>query len=84
VIGKNTTESLQAGIVFGFAGQVDALVRRMLVELGGSATVIATGGLAAVMVGVCETLQRHDPWLTLHGLRIIFDRNDGYGTRAPA
>jgi type III pantothenate kinase len=84
VIGKNTTESLQAGIVFGFAGQVDALVRRMLVELGGSATVIATGGLAAVMVGVCETLERHDPWLTLHGLRIIFDRNDGHGTRAPA
>jgi type III pantothenate kinase len=84
VIGKNTTESLQAGIVFGFAGQVDALVRRMLAELGGSATVIATGGLAAVMVAVCETLERHDPWLTLRGLRIIFDRNDGHGTRTPA
>jgi type III pantothenate kinase len=83
VIGKNTTESLQAGIVFGFAGQVDSLVRRMIAELGGQATVIATGGLAAVMLGICETLERHDPWLTLHGLRIIFDRNDGYGSRAP-
>jgi type III pantothenate kinase len=84
VIGKNTTESLQAGIVFGFAGQVDSLVRRMIAELGGQATVIATGGLAAAMLGVCETLERHDPWLTLHGLRIIFDRNDGHGSRAPA
>jgi type III pantothenate kinase len=81
VIGKNTTESLQAGIVFGFAGQVDALVRRMIAELGDHATVIATGGLAAVMVDVCETIDRHDPWLTLHGLRIIFDRNDGHGSR---
>ena len=81
VIGKNTTESLQAGIVFGFAGQVDALVRRMIAELGDHATVIATGGLAAVMVGVCETIDHHDAWLTLHGLRIIFDRNDGHGAR---
>jgi type III pantothenate kinase len=81
VIGKNTAESLQAGIMFGFAGQVDALVRRMIAELGDHATVIATGGLAAVMIGVCETVDRHDPWLTLHGLRIIFDRNDGRGSR---
>ena len=81
VIGKNTAESLQAGIVFGFAGQVDTLVRRMVAELGGQATVIATGGLATVMVGVCETIDRHDPWLTLHGLRIIFDRNGGAGSR---
>src|SRR6266536_675786 len=76
--------SLQAGIVFGFAGQVDALVRRMIAELGDHATVIATGGLAAVMIGVCETLERHEPWLTLHGLRIIFDRNDGRGSRHDA
>ncbi len=83
VIGKNTAESLQAGIVFGFAGQVDALVRRMIAEVGGNVTVIATGGLDAVMVGVCETIDRHDPWLTLHGLRIIFDRNGGSGSRDP-
>jgi type III pantothenate kinase len=84
VIGRNTTESLQAGIVFGFAGQVDTIVRRMVAELGGQATVIATGGLAAILIDVCETIQRHEPWLTLHGLRIIFDRNSGAGPRHEA
>src|SRR6266511_3275513 len=82
VIGKNTTESLQAGIVYGFAGQVDALVRRMVAELGGRPTVIATGGLAGILLGVCETIERHEPWLTLHGLRIIFDRNMGPASRS--
>jgi type III pantothenate kinase len=77
VIGKNTAESLQAGIVYGFAGQVDTIVRRMVAELGGRATVIATGGLAGILLGVCETIERHEPWLTLHGLRIIYDRNVG-------
>jgi type III pantothenate kinase len=81
VIGRNTGESLQAGIVYGFAGQVDTIVRRMVAELGGRATVIATGGLASILIGVCETIQRHEPWLTLHGLRIIFDRNGGVGSR---
>jgi type III pantothenate kinase len=76
VIGKNTVESLQAGAVYGFAGQVDGIVRRMVAELGGKATVVATGGLAAAMVDACETVERHDPWLTLHGLRIIWDRNN--------
>ena len=74
-VGKNTVESLQSGIVFGFAGQVDGLVRRMTAELGGRATVVATGGLAAAVTEACETIQHHDPWLTLHGLRIIHDRN---------
>jgi type III pantothenate kinase len=81
VIGKNTTESLQAGIVYGFAGQVDTIVRRMVAEMGGHAIVIATGGLAGILLGVCETIERHEPWLTLHGLRIIFDRNGGVGSR---
>jgi len=81
VIGRNTTESLQAGIVYGFAGQVDTIVRRMVAELGGRAIVIATGGLADILLGVCETIERHEPWLTLHGLRIIFDRNGGAGSR---
>ncbi len=80
VIGRNTTESLQAGIVYGFAGQVDTIVRRMAAELGGRATVIATGGLAGILLGVCETIERHEPWLTLHGLRIIFGRNGGTGS----
>jgi type III pantothenate kinase len=75
VIGKNTVESLQAGIVFGFAGQVDGLVRRMTAELGGRATVVATGGLAGAVLDACVTVEHHDPWLTLRGLRLIFDRN---------
>ncbi|HEY2958909.1 MAG TPA: type III pantothenate kinase [Actinomycetota bacterium] len=75
VIGKNTVESLQAGVVFGFAGQVDGLVRRMVAELGGQATVVATGGLAGEVLDASETVQHHEPWLTLYGLRLIFDRN---------
>ena len=75
VIGKNTVESLQAGAIWGFAGQVDGIVRRMVAELGGSATVVATGGLAGAVLDACETVQRHEPWLTLHGLRILWDRN---------
>jgi len=82
VVGRNTTEALQAGIVYGFAGQVDTIVRRMTAELGGKVTVIATGGLAGILLGVCETIERHEPWLTLHGLRIIFDRNGGAGSRS--
>jgi type III pantothenate kinase len=77
VVGKNTAEALQSGIVYGFAGQVDGIVRRMVAELGGRATVIATGGLAEAVLEACETVQRHDPWLTLHGLRIVHDRNAG-------
>ena len=77
VVGKNTAEALQSGIVYGFAGQVDGIVRRMVAELGGWATVIATGGLAEAVLEACETVQRHDPWLTLHGLRIVYDRNAG-------
>jgi type III pantothenate kinase len=77
VIGKNTVESLQSGAVWGFAGQVDGIVRRMVAELGGQATVVATGGLAGAMLDACESVQRHDPWLTLYGLRIIWDRNRG-------
>ena len=49
----------------------------MVAELGGSATVVATGGLAGAVLEACETVQRHEPWLTLHGLRIIWDRNRG-------
>src|SRR4029453_11584552 len=77
VIGKNTVESLQAGAIWGFAGQVDGIVRRMVAELGGTATVLATGGLAGAVLDACETVQHHEPWLTLHGLRIIWDRNTG-------
>jgi len=74
IIGKNTVWSLQSGIIFGFAGQVDRVVELMMQELGEETIVIATGGLAEVVVEECRTIQHHDPLLTLHGLRLIYER----------
>ncbi|HST46230.1 type III pantothenate kinase, partial [Jatrophihabitans sp.] len=78
-IGKNTVEALQSGILYGFAGQVDGLVRRIAASLApdapDSVEVIATGGLASLVVEHAETLRRHEPDLTLLGLRLIFERN---------
>jgi len=74
-IGKNTAESLQSGLLYGFAGQVDGMVRRIAAELDAAPIVIATGGLAPLMVSVCETLDQHEPDLTLHGLRLVFEKN---------
>ena len=78
VIAKNTVEALQSGIVYGFASQVDGLVARMLTELGlqpGEAHVVATGGLAPIVVQECTCFTDHQPWLTLLGLEIVFTRN---------
>lgn len=79
VIGKNTVEALQSGTIFGFAGQVDGLVHRITAELAesyeGAPTVIATGGLAPLVLGISETIQHHEPDLTLIGLRLIHERN---------
>ena len=78
VIGKNTIEALQSGAVYGFAGQVDGLVDRIIAELGENVkAVIATGGLASVVVSESNTITHHNPDLTLHGLRMIFERNIG-------
>lgn len=78
-IGKNTVESLQSGILFGFAGQVDGLVTRILDELSrshpGPSTVLATGGLAPLIVPESTTISEHVPELTLLGLRLVFERN---------
>jgi len=74
VIGKNTVWSVQSGIIFGFAGQVDRVVELMQLELGEGITVVATGGLAEVVVAECRTVQYHDELLTLHGLRLIYER----------
>jgi type III pantothenate kinase len=76
VIGKSTVEALQSGILYGFAGQVDGLVRRILAELGGTATVVATGGLAPLIVSESATIDRYEPDLTLIGLRLAFERNN--------
>jgi len=78
VIAKNTVEALQSGAVYGFAGQVDGVVERMVAELGldlDSVTVVATGGLAPLVIDECRTVDRHEPWLTLHGLRLVYERN---------
>jgi type III pantothenate kinase len=78
-IGKNTVEALQSGILYGFSGQVDGLVRRIAAVLSpedpSAVEVIATGGLAPLVVEHAETLTRHEPDLTLLGLRLIFERN---------
>lgn len=75
VIGKNTVECLQAGVVYGFAGQVDGVVRAIVAELGDVTAVVATGGLAPVVLSECATVTHHEPMLTLIGLQMIFARN---------
>jgi type III pantothenate kinase len=82
VIGKNTEECLQSGVLYGFAGQVDGLVRRILAELGpGPVTVLGTGGLAPLMVGESETITTYVPDLTLLGLRLTYLRNPAASRR---
>jgi type III pantothenate kinase len=78
VIAKNTVEAMQSGILYGFASQVDGIVGRMMNELDlrpGEISVVATGGLAPLVVEECESFTHHQPWLTLLGLEIVFDRN---------
>jgi type III pantothenate kinase len=75
VIGKSTVESIRAGVVFGYAGQVDGIVRRLHHEIGEEAETIATGGLAHVVVPFTETIDHVDDLLTLTGLRLIHERN---------
>jgi type III pantothenate kinase len=74
VIGKSTIEAIQSGAVYGYSGQIDALVDRFVEELGPS-SVVATGGLAEVIVPHTRTVQHFEPWLTLQGLRIVYERN---------
>ena len=80
VIGKNTVECMQAGILYGFAGQVDGVVNRMADELAddpNDVTVVATGGLAPLILDEAEVIDAHEPWLTLIGLRLVYERNIG-------
>ena len=74
VIGKSTVESIQSGAIYGYTGLVDGMCRRIQEEIG-PATIIATGGLARLITPLSEMVQHHEPWLTLHGLRLVFDRN---------
>lgn len=75
VVGKSTDEAIRSGVIFGFAGQVDAIVDRMREELGAETPVIVTGGLAPVIAPQMRNKTKHEPWLTLLGLRIVYDRN---------
>ena len=75
VIGKNTVECLQSGMYFGYAGLVDRIVDRMAEELGPLRAVIATGGLAPVVIDECRTVTHHEPMITLIGLRMVYERN---------
>lgn len=75
VIGRTTVDALQAGAVYGFAGQVDGIVDRMIDEVGRDATIIATGGLASLIAPYTKSIELIEPWLTLHGLRIVFAKN---------
>ncbi len=76
VIGKNTVEALQSGMIFGFAGQVDGLVNRIIEELDSdNVAVVATGGLASLVLGIARSIEFHEPDLTLIGLELVFARN---------
>ncbi len=81
-IGRTTAESVQAGAIYGYAALVDGLCRRISAELG-EATVISTGGLAGLITPYTTVVDHHEPWLTLHGLRLLWARNtsgaDGSG-----
>ena len=75
VIGKTTVGGLQSGLVYGFAGQVDGIVGRIREELGAEAVAIATGGLADLVAPHSRTIERVDPFLTLDGLRMVWELN---------
>jgi type III pantothenate kinase len=81
VIGRNTVTSIQSGLVWGFVAQVEGMVKRMTAELGGSARVVATGGQAALVAGLTHVIEVTDPFLTLDGLRLIYNQNADGGAR---
>ena len=74
-IGKNTVHAMQSGIVYGEADRVDGFVNRVFAQLGYSAPVVATGGLASTMAPLCKTITHTNPKLTLEGLRLIYEAN---------
>jgi type III pantothenate kinase len=76
-IGKSTRAAIQSGVIYGFAGLIDGIAHRIRDELGGSPRLIATGGLANAIAPFCETVDEIDELLTLTGLRLIHERNQG-------
>jgi type III pantothenate kinase len=76
VIGQSTEEAIQSGVLYGFAAQLDGMCERFTTALGAS-TVVATGGLSGLIVPYATCVDHVEPWLTLHGLRLIYERNGG-------
>jgi type III pantothenate kinase len=74
-IGRNTAHSIQSGLLFGYVGLVEGMVARFEAELGPETRVVATGGLAEIIARETEVIHVVDPWLTLHGLRIVYELN---------
>ena len=79
VIGRNTVSSMQSGLLYGYAGMVDALVTRIRAEVDFPAKCLATGGLARLLASESSTIETTDELLTLKGLKILYDRNVGGG-----
>jgi type III pantothenate kinase len=75
VIGKNTVECIQSALIYGTADMVDGIVTRITDELGADPTTVATGGLAPLVIPHCRTVEHHEPWLTLQGLRLVHAKN---------
>jgi type III pantothenate kinase len=78
-IGRNTTHAIQAGLLFGYVGLVEGMVARFKAELGPQTRIIATGGLAEIIARETDVIDVVDPWLTLHGLRIVYELNRSTG-----
>jgi type III pantothenate kinase len=88
VIGKSTVDALRSGLLYGFAGQIEGIARRMKAELSpddpDAVTVIATGGLAPLIIDEVSLVNAHEPWLTLIGLRLVYEKNvEGLAPWAP-
>jgi type III pantothenate kinase len=74
-IGKNTTHSIESGVMFGYAGAIDAMIARITSELGAIPAVIATGGLGTVFYDLCASIDGYEPMLTLDGIRLFVERS---------
>jgi type III pantothenate kinase len=75
VIGRSTVESMKSGVIYGYTGLVDSMVTRIQDELDQKVEVVSTGGLSGLITPLSNTITHHEPWLTLHGLRLIYEKN---------